>query len=315
MQRVSSPSAIHADRVRYIKLGQKGKWEKECLGKGIIRFGFGTGTAERFPLCRDHRWDDLTESFKATGKNRGTVTRSLNETRLFFKDDGSILWITFVGERLCWGFLEPDPAEKYQDGNTVFRKIKNGWRWADVNGEQLTKDRLSGALTKLAAYQGTSCNMNANVAKYVVRRINAQKPREVERALIILEKMQASVLGMMKLLEPKDFEMLVDLVFSISGWRRQGIVGKTQKTLDLDLLLPSTGERAFVQVKSKTDQAVLDEYIGKLNELGPYDRMFFVYHSGKAETDDGRVIVIGPEKIAEMAIDAGLVTWLIRKVS
>jgi hypothetical protein len=53
----------------------------------------------------------------------------------------------------------------------------------------------------------------------------------------------------MKLLGPRDFETLVDLVFSTSGWRRQGVVGKTQKTLDLDLILPSTGERAFVQVK------------------------------------------------------------------
>ena len=43
--------------------------------------------------------------------------------------------------------------------------------------------------------------------------------------------------------------------------------------------------------------------------------MFFVYHSGNAETDDERVIVIGPEKLAEMAVDAGLATWLVRKVS
>jgi hypothetical protein len=61
--------------------------------------------------------------------------------------------------------------------------------------------------------------------------------------------MRVSALEMMRLLEPRDFETLVDLMFSTSGWRR-GIIGNTQKTLDLDLLLPSTGERAFVQVKS-----------------------------------------------------------------
>ncbi len=120
---------------------------------------------------------------------------------------------------------------------------------------------------------------------------------------------------MIKLLGPKDFETLVDLIFSISGWRRQGIVGKTQKTLDLDLSLPSTGERAFVQVKSKTTSAELVEYVESLNELDSFNRMFFVYHSGEAETDDERVIVIGPDKLSEMAVDAGLVTWLIRKVS
>ena len=43
----------------------------------------------------------------------------------------------------------------------------------------------------------------------------------------------------MKLLEPRDFELVVDLVFSTSGWRRQRTVGKTQKTVDLDEHAPS----------------------------------------------------------------------------
>jgi Type I restriction enzyme HindI endonuclease subunit-like, C-terminal len=43
--------------------------------------------------------------------------------------------------------------------------------------------------------------------------------------------------------------------------------------------------------------------------------MFFVFHSGKAKTDDKRVTLIGPEHLAELVMDAGLVGWLIRKVS
>ena len=306
-------NSIRAGRVRYIKLGREGQWEKECFENGIIRFGYGSATNERFPLCRDRRWSDLTNSFITAGKDKGTATRFTNETRIFFDDDGSILWITFMGDRLCWGFLEPAAAERHQSGDGVFRKLKGGWGCSDLNGEQLTKDRLSGAVTKLAAYRGTSCDVD--VAEYVVRRINGQKTPEVERAIVALEELKGSVLGMMRLLGPKDFETLVDLVFSISGWRRQGIVGKSQKTLDLDLILPSTGERAFVQVKSKTNSAELADYVAKLDELDSYGRMFFVYHSGNAETDDARVIVIGPEKLAEMAVDAGLATWLVRKVS
>jgi hypothetical protein len=85
--------------------------------------------------------------------------------------------------------------------------------------------------------------------------------------------------------------------------------------LDLDLILPSTGERAFVQVKSQTTPTELAEYIGQLDELGLYDRMFYVFHTGNVSTDDERVTVVGPEKLAELVLDAGLVTWLIRKVS
>jgi hypothetical protein len=73
--------------------------------------------------------------------------------------------------------------------------------------------------------------------------------------------MKEASLALMKLLGWRDFELLVDLVFTSSGWRRVGIVGKTQKTLDLDLILPSTGERAFVQVKSTTTLAELAEYV------------------------------------------------------
>jgi hypothetical protein len=252
-------------------------------------------------------------SFVSEGKDKGTATRFTNETRIFFEDDGSILWITFIGERLCWGFLDPAAAKPHPDGDGVFRTVKGGWRYTDLRGEPLTQDRLSGALIKLAAYRGTSCDVD--VAEYAVRRINGLKTPEVEQAIQALKEMRLAVLGMIKLLGPKDFETLVDLVFSISGWRRQGIVGKTQKTLDLDLILPSTGERAFVQVKSETNSAELADYVARFEGLELFNRMFFVYHSGNAATDHERVIVIGPEKLAEMSVDAGLATWLIRKVS
>jgi hypothetical protein len=198
---------IHAKRVRYIKLGAEGRWEKECSDKGILRFGFGSANSKRFPFCRDRRWGNLTTSFIAEGKDKGTATRFTNETRLFFEDDGSTLWITFMGERLCWGFLEPDPAERHESGDGVFRRVKGGWRWTDLNGESLTKDRLSGTLTQIAAYRGTSCNVKE--AQYVVRRINGQKTPEVERSLDALKAMKSSLPDLMKLLGPRDFETLV----------------------------------------------------------------------------------------------------------
>ena len=311
-QRPTKTLTIHPARVRYIKLGEGGRWEKECLEKGIIRFDFSSATAERFPLCLQRNWDGLTQSFIAEGKNRGTVTRFTNETRLFFEDDGSTLWITFIGEKLCWGFLTASPPERHADGDGVCRIIDGGWRWKDVNGEPLAKDRLSGALTKLAAYRGTSCDVD--VEDYVVHRINGLKSPVVERAVAAKVEMIASILGMMKLLLPRDFELLVDLVFTTSGWRRLGVVGKTQKTIDFSLMLPSTGERAFVQIKSHTTSAELVEYVGQL-EGTLYERMFYVFHTGEAKTDDERVIVMGPERIAELVLDAGLVNWLIDKVS
>ncbi len=304
---------IHPEHARYIKLGAGGGWEKECVEKSIIRFGFGSGKPERFPLCLTRKWKALTESFLAEGRSKGKATAATNETRLFFDDGGSTVWITFVGERLYWGQLDETPAVPHADGKSVCRVVSGGWRCADRRGEELTKDRLSGALTKLTGYRGTSCRVD--VTEYVIRRINGEKTPQVEQELAKLKELQASTRELMRLLGPRDFETLVDIVFTTSGWRRLGPVGKTQKTLDLDLVLPTTGERAFVQVKSKTTSGEAADYLAKLDDTGPYDRMFYVFHSGEVEIDDDRVTLIGPDKLAEMVVEAGLVSWLIRKVS
>jgi len=96
-----------------------------------------------------------------------------------------------------------------------------------------------------------------DVADYVIRRINGEKRENVERALATLKQMKTVTIELMKELGDRDFETLIDLVFAASGWRRLGQVGGTQKTLDLDVMLPTTRERAIVQVKSKTSSAEL----------------------------------------------------------
>lgn len=298
--------------VRYIKLGAKGAWEDECITQGVVRLGFGSGKEDRFQLCTDGRWDELRALFISKGHTKGVATDFTNQTRLFFEDDGSTVWITFVGERLYWGKLDDSPPVRHGEGDSACRRVVGGWRCTDAHGELLTKDKLSGALTKLASYQGTSCAVD--VADYVLRRIAGEKMPQVERAIAAVAETKRAVVPLLRLLDPKDFELLVDLVFSSSGWRRLGAVGKTQKTLDLDLVLPSTGERAFVQVKSKTSSAELGEYVKAFN-AEHHDRMFFVFHTGDADTDDPAVTVIGPAKLAELVIDAGLVNWLIEKVS
>ena len=300
--------------VRYIKLGEGGAWEQTCLDEGTMCVGFGAASAERFAWCRARNWPALAASFRASGRDAGTATRFANDLRHFCEADGSTLWITFIGESLYWGFADDSPVEVRADGAGIYRTIRDGWRRTDVTGEVLTKERLSGALTKLAAYRGTSCSVD--VAEYVVRRINGHKLPAVERALRTMQEMRVATLGLIRLLTPHDFELLVDLVFTSSGWRRIGMLGRAQKTLDLDLVLPSTGERAVVQVKSRTSQRQLEDYLARFEELrGTHTRMFYVYHRGAVTCDDSRVTLVGPEAVATLVIDAGLTTWLLEKVS
>lgn len=128
--------------------------------------------------------------------------------------------------------------------------------------------------------------------------------------------MVQKIIPLMRLLTWQDFELLVDLVFSDSGWRRTGHVGKTQKTVDIELVLPTTGERAFVQIKSSAGKRDLADYLERFKNSDVYDRMFFVWHSGDVAGVEGSdAVLIGPDRLARMVFDAGLTSWLREKVS
>ncbi len=88
-----------------------------------------------------------------------------------------------------------------------------------------------------------------------------------------------------------------------------------QKTIDIELVLRSTGEAAFVQVRLKPDQAQLDDYIERFAERDDA-RIFYVYHTANSELreEDERVSIVGPNRLAELVLETGLFDWLLKKV-
>ena len=299
------PSAAY-----YIKLGRQGRWEQECLEQEIIRFGYNEVPHE---ACLRGQWDDVGDVLRALRGSNGAASNDLNQIRAFYEADESVLWMTFSGGCLWWCFARSGVDES-SGGTRRFRRTIGPWRNVDVNGDRLTADRLSGSLLKVQAFRGTICKVAAQ--DYLVRRLNGkslpavQEAHEAERALLL------TLVPLMQLLTWRDFELLVDLVFASSGWRRLAVIGKTQKTVDLELVLPTTGERAFVQVKSSSSTAELQEYCERHSDANAYDRMFFVWHSGDVEEPAARdVTLIPPERLARMVLDAGLVSWLRQKVA
>src|SRR5262249_54403857 len=120
------PSAILVSQVRYIKLGETGEWEADCVKDGTIRLGFGTWKASRFKLCRTRNWNALRAVFLREGNDRTRAGTFTGQIKAFFEDDGTILWITFHGEHLYWGFLDSHPAEA--DSDSTWRTLVDGWR-------------------------------------------------------------------------------------------------------------------------------------------------------------------------------------------
>lgn len=230
------------------------------------------------------------------------------------EEDDDTLWITFYSGSLWWCFAKRE-VKKHKDGKGTYRETVSGWKSTDIHGGKLSTEKLSGNLLKVQGFQGTICEVKA--FEYLKRKLNGEVLPEVEAAAEAENKMVANIIPLMRLLTWHDFELLVDLVFANSGWRRVGQVGKTQKTVDVELILPSTGERAFIQVKSSAGKADLKDYLERLkNAGGAYDRMFFVWHSGDVgENGESSVVLVGPDRLARMVFDAGLTSWLREKVS
>lgn len=300
---------IAPQNVRYIKLGEGGSWEDECIEHGLLRFGTDSGHHKVMQWARDGRWNELNEDWRQH-KSAGTATRFTNETRYYFEAGAEDLWITFVGEQLYWGFLERGIPTPIPQDHSSTRRVIDGWRGIDRSGKPLLKSNLPGSITSLAAYRGTSCSVKA--AKHVVLRINAELSEEVKLAEAHRADLIQALVPLIQRLGPRDFEVLVELIFGASGWRRIDSTGGNRKLLDLDLELPSTGEHAFVQVKARTDQTEFEAY-ARSRKDGVFSRMFYAFHTGTISSDDAAITVLDPAKLARMSLDAGLTDWIIRK--
>ena len=162
----------------------------------------------------------------------------------------------------------------------------------------------------MANFRATICTVAEEA--YLRRRISGIEEPVVARAREARKHMIAVAVDMIRGLHWADFETLTDLIFARSGWQRSTRVGETMTDIDLVMEQPTTGERAFVQVKSKADQAVLDDYIDRFRVSG-YDRFFFVCHSGQGALtlpDDAHLHLFEGERLAEAAVKNGLFDWL-----
>jgi hypothetical protein len=279
MQPISKPSQpgnkkLNPSKALYIKLGKAGSWEKESLDSGILRFGYGeTPFAEAIA----GNWKAVLKVWRGLREDAGAATRDVTQIRNFFEAGEDVLWITFYGSLLWWCFAKSG-VRQHQDGEGTYRETVDGWHNSDINGERLSTERLSGNLLKVQAFRGTICDVSA--FDYLKRKINGERQPEVDEAINAENQMVQKIIPLMRLLTWQDFELLVDLVFANSGWRRVGQLGRTQKTVDIELVLPTTKERAFVQIKSSVGKSDLTAYRELLGKYGTFNRMFFVWHSG-----------------------------------
>jgi hypothetical protein len=265
---------IKASKVLFIKLGRKGIWEKECIEMNQT-------------LCLGYREVDHSECLKGNWKasqdyylnvkksDLRTATSHTNQIRYFYESDKTVLWITFYANKLWWCFSKPG-IQQLPD-KTKIRSVIGKWSDTDILGKELTTDSLSGKLLKTQGFRGTICEVSES--DYVLLKINGKELSEVTEAKKALQNLELKISYLIRHLQWKDFEILIDLIFRQAGWQRLGVAGKAEKTLDLDLLSPVTNEKAIVQIKSSSNFDEFQYYVNEFKKMKNYDKLFYVVHS------------------------------------
>jgi len=219
---------------------------------------------------------------------------------------------------MWWAFADPHVhwVGNQTDRGVRYRKTIGAWRDTDICGQVLLQSALSTRLTQVAAYRQTICNVAE--AEYVLRKINAQTEPVIARTQRAISELHDVTEQLIERLHWRDFEILVDLIFARSGWLRVSELGGSQKDADLILEQVATGERAFVQVKSKAGAATFEASRDAYLQDGSFTHMFFVCHSPVGvipEPDEPFVNYWSGSVLAALTVRTGLTNWLLERSS
>lgn len=311
---MNNQHTINSAKTLFIKLGESGEWERECINSGTLRLGY-----HDIPhaSCLLSDWKNSRAAFPSSA-DPGSVTRHLNQVQQFYEEPAETLWITFFSDRLWWCFSAPEIIQLAD--KSKIRKVIGNWSDKDINGIPLLKGRLSGKLLAVQSFQGTICSVKEH--KYLLHKINGTSEPYVTEAQNAVENLVMAVEPIIKNLHPKDLETLTDLIFRQAGWQRTGVAGEVEKDIDLDLLSPITQERIAIQVKSKANEATYRSYQAKFADMRGFSKFYFVTHSPSLslehisqESNDGSFILWDVKQLALQAVRNGLVGWLIDKAS
>ena len=297
----------------YLKLGSGGKWEEDAIVTGKLRFGWKHQTLEDINIGR---WDLIDGQLREqlADKLKGEATRALNGLQMIAQSGPEDVWITFYQSKLWWTRVAAAPVE--EDSISKFRRTAQPWK-DGADGRVFTINDLPGRLAMIQGYRWTVCRVQC---PDLLRRTLSGTRSDIATAIQSDRATLAQHLTeAIKELHWKDFETLVDLVFRNAGLIRVSVLGQHAKAYDLELREPITEDRYVVQVKSQATLADLRSTAANFS-TDDYRRVYFVVHSPATDLNDASDIpdyvdIIRPQRLAELALDAGLAKWIEDKVS
>ena len=297
----------------YIKLGRGGSWEADSIASSRMRLGWRN---QSLADINAGRWDAISEQLRNEQPDKPQVaTTDLNRLRDITLSTPEDLWITFHGAKLWWARLSPGPVQ--EDHISKFRPTLGDWRDTSLSGKLLVVNDLPGKIAQLQGFRGTVCRV---FEQALLRRVLEGARSELASRIAherkaLCQQLEIAITD----LHWKDYETLVDLVFRNAGWIRVSVLGQQAKGYDLELREPITGDRYVVQVKSQATRADLDSTVQNFS-AADYRKVFFVVHSPASNLVNpvnlpSYVELVDTSHLANLALDAGLSSWLEEKVA
>jgi restriction endonuclease len=290
--------------------------------KAMSAFG---GKADRHARVASHEValagdrEQIKRTLIEQGRNERAAIDDARELLDFYHLGSDCLWITLARGHLWWTFATPEVTwlGSGENHGKRMRKAIGGWRNTDINSLPLRMDTLSTKLTKTAGYRRAICAIDCE--EYLLRRINGIIEPLVLKANQARQTLTEIIAEAIGSLHWVDFETMVDVIFARSGWHRVSAIGGSQPLVDLALEQPITGERAAVQVKSRARQNAVNDFIDRVDEIGTFDRVFFVCHHPigtlSMPIDRRDAQLWSGDELARTALRLGLSDWIIEKIS
>lgn len=281
-----------------------------CIGWGYVPHD----------LLQKADFDKIKQIVKKQYGSRPGATQDFNALRDVLYAPSQHIWITFEDGCMWWCTVH-DGVTVNENGETSDRgyfwlKCASPWSKTSVRGKLLTISDLPGTITATAGVRATVCKPQAWDS--ILRIIQDETDPDVTNAARARRDYEQAIEALLRRLSPKDFELLIDLILARTGWERVSAVGGVREGIDIEAENPTTSEVAFVQVKGRATQNVLNHYVKQFEDRRDhFARMIFAVHSPSGDLTppaDIPVQVWSGKRVAELVVHLGLGKWVENKL-
>jgi len=227
------------------------------------------------------------------------------------------VFITFYEGKMYWcnlndSFIEQDHISKY-------RSTIDGWHCSPINKSEkiFYSNEISGKITKTQAFQATLCQYKSDEIQIINRIINGIPNPKVEMIQTKKKEIIELIKAILTDLHWKDCEILTDLIFQQSGWRRISMSGGSMEFMDFEYVEPINKDRYIVQVKSGAKKSDFIDYQNRFSYQG-FRKLYFVsFNPDKSiigyKSEQENIEILYGDSLATLILDLGLLEWVLNK--